>query len=373
MSATLLLQTPPQGFAAHRLQPQRLTSPEAIRHIVEDPDPVRRNLQITQSYHELTAAFDRLYGSPDLVWTAFATWASKQAGRYIRNEEVPAPLRRILGLDPRRRSSPESSPSAGLLGRKRLVRYARETAQDVSRHIAAGNHLVYRRLAPIYARFLEFLHTHQEPDAQRLGTFLAEIRREPESGDELPRAFAQYYAAIFERSPQRRAERLLLANLLVGLHEQIRLQEYIEGSLRAPVRRAERSLFVGRLLSPALRELEDDWARVATKCLMTLALPDRTLELGEDVPPLPDGKMYPPALQDPRLPELQRVLRKLDRTPKTLRGSGARDWSSLADRMSYVADLFRSRQQDRRLLRATPFDPVQTREIQEGRVPLGRL
>jgi len=373
MSATLLLQTPPQGFAAWRLQPDSSITPDAVRRIVEDSDPVRRNLRITQSYHELTVAFDRIYGGPDVVWTAFATWASKQAGRYIRNEEVPAPLRRFLGLDPRRSSALDGTVSAGLLRNGRLLRFAREATKDVSQHIAEGNHRVYRRLAPLYARFLELVHHHHGPDAQRLGSFLAEIRRDSETTDELPRAFAQYYAAIFEKSPQRRAERMLLANLLVGLHEQTRLQGDIDGGLRAPMRRAARSLFLGRLLSPALRRLEDDWVQAATQCLVTLAVPEGTLEMGEDLPPLPDGSMYPPALRCLTLPALLEVLRELDRTPDSLRGSAARDWTSLADRMSYVADFFRSRQQDPRLLRATPFTPAQTREIREGRVPAGRL
>jgi len=133
-----------------------------------------------------------------------------------------------------------------------------------------------------------------------------------------------------------------------------------------------RSGITGRVLAPALRRLEDDWSTAVTRCLMTLALPDRVLELGEDLPPLPDGSMYPPALRTPTLPELRRVLGELDRTPGTTRGSAARDWTSLADRMSYLADFFRSRQQDRGLL-DRPFTREQTEAIRAGRVPAGRL
>lgn len=385
MPTTVLLQTPPEGFIACPPAVGPLTTPGAVRRVISVTDPVRRNLLITQSYHELTAAFADLYRGPDLLWPVFATWASKQAGRYIRNEEVPAPLRRFLGLDRRRRSlfsrfAPTDAVRR-LVGRERLLRYGRLTAEDVGRHVAEGNRLVYARLAPIYARFLMLLRSHREPDPVRLGAFLTELRRGGEAGglrndgdvgEELPRAFAQYYAARFETEPKRRAERLLLANLLVGLHEQIRLQEAIEGGLRAPVRRAMRSGITGRFLAPALRRVEDDWSAAVTQCLMTLVLPDRVLELGEDLPPLPDGSMYPPALRTPTLPELRRVLGELDRTPGTLRGSAARDWTSLADRMSYLADFFRSRQQDRGLLQR-PFTRQQTEAIRAGRVPAGRL
>lgn len=385
MHTTVLLLTPPEGIAICAPDREPLTTPAAVARVAGDPDPVRRNLRITQSYHELTRAFAALYRGPDLPWPAFATWASKQAGCYIRNEEVPAPLRRFLRLDPRHRSGLSRFAPAevvlDLLRRERVLRFARVTAEDVSRHIAEGNRLVYGRLAPIYARFLKLLRSHREPDPVRLGGFLAELRRsadadsargDNEIGEELPRAFAQYYAARFESDPKRRSERLLLANLLVGLHEQIRLQGAIDGGLRAPIRRAMRSGISGRALAPVLRRLEDDWAVAATRCLMTVALPDRVLELGDDLPPLPDGSMYPPALRTLTLPELERALRDLDRTPGTVRGSGARDWTSLTDRMNYLADFFRSRQQDRSLLER-PFSWQQTDAIRAGRVPGGRL
>lgn len=102
MSTTALLQTPSEGLTVRPPTARPLTTPAAVRRVSAVPDPVRRNLLITQSYHELTAAFAHLYRGPDLLWPVFATWASEQAGRYIRNEEVPAPLRRFLGLNPRR-------------------------------------------------------------------------------------------------------------------------------------------------------------------------------------------------------------------------------------------------------------------------------
>lgn len=43
-------------------------------------DPVLRNLQITQCYHELSAAMAGRTG-PGANWCTFATWASKQAGQ----------------------------------------------------------------------------------------------------------------------------------------------------------------------------------------------------------------------------------------------------------------------------------------------------
>lgn len=73
-----------------------LTTPERVRAVIANTDPVVRNLQITQSYHQLSAALNERDGGVDVAWTAHATWASKQAGSFIRGEEVPAPLRRFL-------------------------------------------------------------------------------------------------------------------------------------------------------------------------------------------------------------------------------------------------------------------------------------
>jgi hypothetical protein len=78
-----------------------LTTPERVRAVIANTDPVVRNLQITQSYHELSAALNERDGGVDVAWTAHATWASKQAGSFIRGEEVPAPLRRFLDREGR--------------------------------------------------------------------------------------------------------------------------------------------------------------------------------------------------------------------------------------------------------------------------------
>src|SRR5262249_34689740 len=59
-------------------------------------DPVRRNLRITQGYHDLKVAFTRLFGPTNVTWCAYAAWASKSAGRFIRGEVVPGMIRECL-------------------------------------------------------------------------------------------------------------------------------------------------------------------------------------------------------------------------------------------------------------------------------------
>ena len=64
-------------------------------------DPVVRNLQITQSYGELSRAFAALTGGGPANWCTFATWASKQAGQTIRKADLTRTFERLFGLSSR--------------------------------------------------------------------------------------------------------------------------------------------------------------------------------------------------------------------------------------------------------------------------------
>src|SRR5262249_62050727 len=114
----------------------------------------------------------------------------------------------------------------------------------------------------------------------------------------------------------RKAQLMLLANGQVGLHEQIRLQPYIAGSIDAPIGdaiyafmeeagerlphglRRELHTIVSRLFHPVTDEIEHVWQEVSPRELMTLALPDGTLVLGENLLAPPGQALYP-ALLDP--------------------------------------------------------------------------
>lgn len=120
-----------------------LTTLERVRDVAENPDRVIRNLQITQSYHEFSLAFDAFLGYTDGPWCVFATWVSKQVGYFIRNEEVPAPLRQFLDLDNQRRFG--LLPLSRLLLSTPILSYIRLTVDDISQALGEGNRLVYAR------------------------------------------------------------------------------------------------------------------------------------------------------------------------------------------------------------------------------------
>src|SRR5204863_562103 len=64
--------------------------------IVAIANPVIRNLEITQCYSRLAAAFAQRSGD-GANWCTYATWASRQAGRTIRGEDLLEHLGRRLG------------------------------------------------------------------------------------------------------------------------------------------------------------------------------------------------------------------------------------------------------------------------------------
>lgn len=131
--------------------------------------------------------------------------------------------------------------------------------------------------------------------------------------------------------------------------------------------------FVRRLVMPAVERLAKAiWQRFATRWIMQLTLPDEVLDLGNDLPRLPDRSAFPAPLAASALggtdADLLAWLSFAYRD--TLRGSRAIDWTSFPERMNTICNLFRSRQQCQALFRS-PFTAEQVDAIRQGRTPGG--
>lgn len=383
-------------------------SPAEVEAIGADTDPVLRNLRITLAYHALAGAMGALTG-PAANWCAFATWASKQAGQTIRGEDLVRKVEdelagaEVLGRVVSRIG--EVLRSAGRsVNRSRIVAAVREVfspAQAIERSseaVARGNKKVFDEIGREFARFLALLHAGAADQAERLAGLCGASRAgpPPDGQDLLGAAFAGYHRALSTADAKARAELMLLANLRIGLHEQTRLQPEIVEALNAPVADPSelkarlldrlvpgggrllslRSRLAGRLgwrspLDEACQALADRLRALAravvTEHLMALELPEGRLRLGAD---LPGGA--PEHLRSPANEDLLALLRKVDPTPDSTRGSGAADWADLGERMHFIADLFRTRQEQASLLDA-PFTPGQCQAIAQGRLPGGRL
>jgi hypothetical protein len=379
-----------------------------VERIAALPDAVVRNLQITQCYWELSRAFAARTGGGPANWCTFATWASKQAGQTIRKEDLARTFERLFGRS-RQATSVGNAAVASMaeLRSKRgpehlwepLRRALRPSAafDRASDAVARGNRKVFEEIGRDFARFLALPKVGGAIDPVALKAFQDGLRPgDPPTGQGfLRQAFNAYAAASGQSDRKARAELMLLANLAIGWHEQTRLQPEITDALDAPLeepvklrRELLRELLRSRLglalrlvlellpgrtsaTTQALDELDQHVKLVAheavTQTLMTLSLPGETLNLGVEVP-----GSFPADLKVIDNPDLAALLRRVDPTPDSTRGSGAHNWSSLTQRIHFIADLFRVYQERSELL-TEPFTAEQVAVIKAGGRPAGRL
>jgi hypothetical protein len=363
-----------------------------------DSDPVLRNLLITQCYHDLSLGLSWFLGEEDLNWCNFATWASRTAGRFIRDEEVPLALRaeiensQVYKRTKKQLAERQGAISGGIdLGS--MLNLPESIAGDVSEQITLGNLKVFSELAPLFARMIREFGRDGGPNPARLEAIVSTLAEGPTrtGGQSLLRsACMHYFEAIGEEDPKKKAERILLANGEVGLHEQIRLQPHIAASLDAPVAvtmeevayaplrllpgavKREAEAIIERLIHPIVDEMERVWQQAATKILMTLKVPGQTLSLGGALPPPSDGPLYPDMLETIEHEELRELMEQYGAFHLNGSDEGISDWARLSDRMKYIFRLFRSRQKVHNLFEQ-PFADDQLAAILAGQVPTGDL
>jgi hypothetical protein len=360
--------------------------------------PSLRNLRITACYAELSRVIAAKVGPENVNWCTFATWASKTAGRFIRladvDERIRAAVQDALGsvgaLDAMRNSL-RHLPGGSEFVDERIIEAAKSLAAELSTEIAAGNLTVFAELAPLFSAMvsaMDELKTGSRAAADRIFESLQPGPTTQGGQDLLRRAVSDYLEAMLITDGRRKAELMLRANAQVGAHEQIRLQPYIHKAMTTSLAdqvtaqidrelRATTTESVGRRLSalldtrlrPYRTALEQGWLEIATSYLMTLELPNGTLRLGRDLPSVPGQPIFPADLTELQDAELLRILRIYHADGASARDSGAVDWSNLSDRMRYIFELFRSRQEDQSLFEA-PFQAEAMAAIQRGTVPL---
>jgi hypothetical protein len=376
-------------------------TPVQIQAISEETNPTLRNLQITQCYFELSGAMTQRLGQ-SANWCTFATWASKQAGQTIRQEDLKKGLEHVWG--PPAENSRDWVPGDDSK-EEAIKKVLRETISPevilhhASEAVAKGNKKVFVEIGLEFARFIEWFGADQAADARKIDHFVQSLRPGPPPVGQgyLRQAFATYYQAFWETDHKKKAELLLLANIGIGFHEQTRLQPEIAEALNAGIPNLDKiaskvvyALFpksgwwihtgmslLGRLgvaspLSKKIRLVLDTIRlkirTLLTRYLMTLGLPGgKYLLLGADL-----KASYPESLQQLKNPELLALLSQVDPTPNNLAESRAVDWANLSDRLHYIADLFRCYQEDR-ILMDPPFNATQQEEIKRGVVPEGEL
>ena len=369
--------------------------------ILMDTEPVLRNLKITQAYYDLSQAIAQRLGDGNANWCNFATWASKTAGRFIRMEDLNVHLHRLLN------AHEDYNEWLGMIQDKfkdleidsdfdhsKIHHAAHNVIVEISADIAAGNLKVFSELGPVFSAMIEAFDKPFEEEKMAIEELLAGlIPGDTESGgqDMLANAVSDFYAAKHETDKKRTAELILRANAQTGLHEQVRLQPYIAAAMEAPIHNnfiiavhrdvkettpAHKHHLLhdsfNHLFQPVAHKVHDAWLKMSTHYLMTLILPDGILHLGKDLP-CPQGfPLFPEHLSEPQDEGLTILLRKYEAHLNTPARSHANNWAVLEDRMHFILNLFRSRQQHRPL-HESPFDPEQENKIRQNSMPSGKL
>lgn len=329
------------------------------------PRPILCNLRITLVHHELSSALREVTG-PDTGanFHTWAVWGSKKAGRTIRKEDIPLlePATGALGLGVGALAGHVfGSRIPGGLFRTLLASVAggwaasaltRRLLSDAAQRILEGNITVLDDVGRVSGRFIAAFHDQPEPDQERLSAFLATLRPGPtaEGGqDLLERAFTHYYLARYESDRDAKHEHMLLANYSAILHEHIRLQPYISGAMPGPIR------------------------RLVTAHLLEFEVGPYAHAVDEDVEPWQGTASFPETLAQLENQDLVSFLSGesgWDRTPDSLAGSSAVDWSDIRDRMNFIVDLFRTRHLDEGLF-SEPFTEAQRQDVLAGVIPAG--
>jgi hypothetical protein len=273
----------------HVFKPAAQSSPDPAAPLLGNPDierikktqdPVQRNREITASYAKLSREMRDVIGKDGGAnWATFGAWASDEAGKTIRGEQISNETQAVINI---------INPLAGLL--------TSEGEGNAQKQVAEGNRVVYREIAPAFAEFVDrfkSVETRSESSDKSLNAMLEGYKDKPK----LKGAFKLYYQAKFEKDPNKKKELVHRANVLIGEHEQKRLQPYIKSAIPFGTRTAATSN-------------------------MKLKLGKHKVELSEDLPGRP--------------------------------GTGASDWTDYDQRMRYIEALFQRHQSEPSLFDEPP-------------------
>lgn len=345
-----------------------------VERISSIPNSVVRNLNITQCYYELSKAMEELIGiNPN--WCTFAVWASKQAGQSIRQEDVNRTFEYYFSHSPEIKSLLQEISLAGSLKNTQEIQTIIDSIVKVINvdsifeasaiAVANGNRKVFEEIGKEFARFLSVFQSENDFTKENINEYCKVLKADdPPDGQRLLReAFTAYCEAKFISDTKNKAEIVHYANLLIGFHEQTRLQPEIIEAMTAPLNNAYDLRYkIFKLFLPGvwlqiryllsrtfgirfpldnvldqLIELSKNHARkVITRFMMSLCIPGcAVLRLGENL-----DRAFPAQLSQISNEKLKELLIKIDPTPDDLKESGAKDWGNFEERIHFIADFF---------------------------------
>jgi len=281
--------------------------------------------------------------------------------------------------------------------------------ERASHEVAIGNLKVFAEIGHEFARFIVAVPVDATEDSPEFLAFASGLRLGPPPDGQtyLREAFGHYQHQRHESDAGARAAWILLANLKIGLHEQMRLQPQITAAVDAPIVTAEDlggrvlgvlipssrrwphmaqgplARVVGWLAGRIRRESIEVTREIVTQALMVLTVPldskgsrprsgdaaamtYTALALSDNL-----DAVVPPRLSSAH-PFLDGFVKTYDSCPPGGTQCGAKDWCDLRQRMHYIIHLFRAYAETASLF-VPPFTPTQVTSVRDGILPKGDL
>ena len=365
-------------------------SAEEIDLILNQKNLLVRNLQITLGYHKVARMLRGFSSTENVNWFGFGVFASKTAGQAIRHELLPGPLKsamiRAAGYDNtlvyfhnvlESSSDPVAQNTDSLLV---------EILTRVSLLLSKGNLMIFQEVAKPYVDLVNTFGHDWQPNETKFQAFVDRhfIPGHFEDGGQewLIESCACFYQARFTTDAKKKAELILMGNLLLGYHEQSRLQPIIEKSIAVPFDVLTEGMLPdddlkplsrrGKMAQRAIGLSRQMILRSITRMWMAYSLPTRSLRVGKDLVAPTGMTNFPRHLIIIENPRCQELVLTFDNDLNTLAGSAAGNWGNLMDRMNFLVTFFRS-YQHYQLLYNKPFLDSQIAMIEAGYFPHGPL
>jgi hypothetical protein len=312
--------------AARRLTVTHDIDVDSVDRIAGMSDAIVRNHAITIGYWHLGRSLARVLGSEHANWCTWATWASRTVGHALdprehpllvveRTQRWPRWLRRFMFAIARASRSvlnPRMAPA-----------------------IARGNQEIFAEIGVHFAALVDLVDRDGVPTPESITAFIDSVELAVEPGsfaagfaDQHRRGLRAYLEAVGERDAVRRAELILLGNLLMAEYEQARLQPWIDEAffVRSDALRGWRRW--------AQRRIGRQIARLTTRFVTAVVTPSVLIPVAE---PLRMPRGSSPYVTTKTFPELEATIARLE--PPNAQVCDL--WPDYPQRMASIATLFR--------------------------------
>jgi len=329
-----------------------------VERIADIPDDRFRALRIALGHYDISRRFGDMlesrFGTREAIWPSFAVWSTLSVHRVLSQDST---LYRVDG----RVLSPLLAKAA-----MRLFGGALATG-DALHQLGEGNRDVFAEIASELLRVADEVERHDQPNRSLMNMWIKRRVRAHVRGPgflEVDRQLLRdgvsfYYEALFEPDDNIRAAMILNGNLLLGEYEQRRLQWRIEQALSLVGESRDR-----RLQGADRKAINRMYARFITRHALAWESPLGGFRpwIGLPEPSLESRVPLPPVGTHEAVDHAYRLLAKWLDPAQWNEQPRVNDWTSLDQRMSFIAALFLQYQRERRFL-VPPFQPRLTELI----------